>query len=114
MQTVEIMAGFKDIKSELRIKYPDILTFNDLVLWFQMNGSVLYVHNYDKHEQQIKLATYRAYTKSVDHIFLGPKNCGRKLIYYANEIANAKNTPLDLELRDLFKMHGTLPSLFKF
>jgi hypothetical protein len=112
MKTIEIMAGFKDIKTELRIKYPDILTLKEIHLWFRLENNLLKVHDYNSHERQIKLATYLSHSKTIDHIFLENKNRGRKLILYAGVEAAIKNEKIDDYLNGLFVAHGEFNRIF--
>ena len=56
MQTFHIIAGFSDIKYELRIKANITKSLQELELWFTYEEGVLYAHDYVDHYKCIRRA----------------------------------------------------------
>ena len=67
MQTFHIIAGFSDIKSELRTKTKITKPLQELELWFTCEDDVFYAHDYDDHQKCIALALYKPEDKSWKH-----------------------------------------------
>ena len=101
MQSQYIIAGFTDIKSELRIKTRTEIDITDLHLWFTLQDNVLYVHNYSDHKICTALALYKL-TENSWRVYLRPGCYGEQLVVFLTAI-----TPLN-NLAENFNLHYDL------
>jgi hypothetical protein len=65
------MAGFKFIRTELRIKCKIEKPLSELALWFTLENDILYVHDRENHKELLKEAIEKE--KGSPHIFLNDK-----------------------------------------
>jgi hypothetical protein len=103
LETYQIIAGFSDIKNELRIKASINKAFSELDLWFSLEEGVLYVHDYSDHAKSLALAAQNLTNKKW-WIFLRKRTFGYLLI----EQMLQKHVLEELidELQELYSSHG--------
>ena len=106
MQTFHIIAGFSDIKSELRTRAQISKSLQQLELWFTCDENVLYVHDYDDHQKCVVLAIYNP-RSNLWNYFLRKGSFGELLVKQKCE-----STPVNL-LADVFyklyRLYGFIP-----
>ncbi len=116
MQSHHIIAGFSDIKSEIRTKYQPDLEQSRLKLWFTFEHDVLYAHDFSNHKKFVALAIYNTKSGKYPNASIGnewrilftQRYYGKKLIEYVV----ALNEPPDFileNLRNLYKSNGFIP-----
>lgn len=106
MQAFHIIAGFSDIKSELRTRAQISKSLPQLELWFTCDENVLYVHDYDDHQKCIALTLYKPTDKSW-RCFLRKGSYGEMLVMYICK--NAQINLLAEKFFDLYKLYGFIP-----
>lgn len=106
MDTYQIIAGFSEIKSELRTKARIQKSLDEITLWFSFEENILYVHDYDDHFKCMILAIYNRGANEWMY-FLAKSGYGKMLvedvctIYSSNEIIR--------KLMELYRSHGFIP-----
>jgi hypothetical protein len=99
MLAYQIVAGFSEIKLELRKKAKISKKLMDLHLWFSLEGNTLRVHDYKDHKNSMDLAICkRKWIIGYKGVF------GKRLIEYG--IKSAENIKESERLNDLYKSHG--------
>ena len=99
----QIMAGFSEIKTQLRTKTNLNKTLADLQLWFSNEGDVLYAHDFHDHEKCMALAVYNGSKSIWRVIFLG-NAYGREVIEYA--IGGIGPERSATKLNSMYNSHG--------
>lgn len=108
MQAYHIIAGFSDIKSELRTKLGIKKSFTELQLWFSLNDGVLYTHDYADHNKNMVLAVHNPF-RGGWKVFLQKGTFGEVLVKHIVEKYSA-NEVLE-EILNLYRSHGFFPSV---
>ena len=103
MQTYHIVAGFSEIKSQLRTQTNLIKPLEELMLWFSFEDDVLYVHDFDNHDKCIALAAYNKSEKTWKVVFRGGAY-GRQVI--ENAIVKFERTKLSEKLNSSYRLNG--------
>ncbi len=103
MQTYHIVAGFSEIKFQLRTQNNLIKPLEELRLWFSFEEDVLYVHDFDNHDKCIALAVYNKSEKAWQIVFRGGAY-GRQVI--ENAINSYDLKVLAISTNNLYKSHG--------
>jgi hypothetical protein len=102
MQSYQIIAGFSDIKSELRIRAKTNKEMAKLRLWFSMSNDILYVHDFDHHKCCFAIAIKR---DGEWNVRLDNRTFGHKLI-----LETTRELPTDKiveKLRNQYDIYGT-------
>ncbi|MEQ1665110.1 MAG: hypothetical protein ABL927_07005 [Bdellovibrionales bacterium] len=106
MDALHIIAGFSDIKSELRTKTRLSTTLDQLELWFTFDNNVLYIHDYDDHEKCIPLVIFASTNRSLTYL-LPDHGYGFNLVKYICE-NNSYDEILE-PIKGLYASHGFIP-----
>lgn len=84
MHSYQIIAGFSEIKSELRNYYKMSNPLNELHLWFTFEDNVLCAHDFNEHAKFLALAAHDQFAGDWNTTFRGG-DYGTQLIEYAIE-----------------------------
>ncbi len=103
MLDYQIVAGFSEIKTQLRTQAKLKKAMADLKLWFGFEEDVLYAHDFHDHEQCIALAVYNR-SKSLWRVIFQGNAYGREVIEYA--IGGVGSEKSATNLNNLYKSHG--------
>ena len=103
MLEYQIVAGFSEIKSQLRMQASLSKSLDELQLWFSFVDDVLYVHDSHDHKKCIALAFYKK-NKSAWRVSFEGKAYGREVIEYA--IGLSEPNELSERFNNLFKLYG--------
>ncbi len=103
MHAYQIVAGFSEIKSHLRTKAKLSKPLRELLLWFSLDGDVLFGHDFHDHKKCIALAAYNKNERRWLIVFEGGVY-GRQVIKYA--ISGSETNNVVKALFDLYKLHG--------
>jgi hypothetical protein len=106
MESLKIMAGFKDIQTQFRIKYPNTEFTDYLHLWFQFSDGILFAHNYNDHSQLIAIAIVNTKAIPMLNVQRNMTSRTRNLILYAFQEANNSPVKTAQVLYSLFKLYG--------
>lgn len=101
MHAYQIVAGFSEIKIELRKKARISKPIKDLHLWFSIEENILSVHDYEEHGKFITLAVY---DDRDDWTIIYKDILGRRVIDYG--IRKAEKFKEAKELNELYESHG--------
>lgn len=111
MEQLYVVAGFSQIKSELRIKANIVKPMGELGLWFTLLDDVLYVHDYDQHERCIVIATLND-DNNINRTFIDEPGYSHVLLSYACRIANLNAVRLDQQMNEMYELYGYRPFYF--
>ncbi len=103
LEPLQIMSGFKDIKTQIRTKYNLPKKENEFALWFDFKDDSLTAHDYENHRNHLTLATF---TRNHWQFWLKVNSPGRALIDEA--IVKNKNFP-NQYLNKAFLLNGFAP-----
>ena len=103
MERMHIIAGFSDIKSELRTKTQINKLLTNLRLWFSYNNGILCAHDYHEHNKNIILVVFNS-SENTWRLFLRENSYGKNLV-----MDIVYNTPQDkilVRIRALYAEYG--------
>ncbi|GEM_PF-3726818 len=103
MLAYQIVAGFSEIKSQLRKQTNLSKSLEVLQLWFSFEEDVLYAHDFHDHKKCMALAVYKRNNSSWLVTFRGSAY-GRQVIEYG--INRSELNKLAYIFNDLYKSHG--------
>lgn len=103
MLAYQIMAGFSEIKFELRNKTNLSKSLDELRLWFSFEDNEFFAHDYDEHEKLITLAIYHGNENTWQITFQGG-SYGKRLVENAVDIF--ERSELATSFSDLYRSHG--------
>ena len=103
MLAYQIVAGFSDIKSELRKQFHQNKNLGDLQLWFSFEQDAFYAHDYQDHPKCMTLAIYNR-TEKTWQVTFGGGTYGKRLIQHA--INNYDVSDLTDKFHYLYRSHG--------
>ena len=103
MHAYQIVAGFSEIKSELRNKTNINKVLSDLQLWFSYEVDVLYAHDHADHLKCIALALYKRPEGTWAISFTGGAY-GKQLVAHVINKFGAKSSAY--EFNNLFQLYG--------
>ena len=103
MLAYQIIAGFSEIKSEIRNQYNLTENLEDFQLWFSLEQDIIYAHDYQEHEKCIALAIYKRPENTWRITFSGG-DYGKQVITYATNKFEIED--IDEAFYDLYRSHG--------
>jgi hypothetical protein len=102
MQSLHIIGGFSDIKSQFIKKYYLERAPVKLRLWFSIEDQIVYVHDYKYHNKCMMVAVFDGlvYESRIDIDRV------KRLVNYAFDLSKNKNNDIADELNNLYASHG--------
>ncbi len=106
LDAIEVMSGFKEIKTAFRSKCGISKPVYELELWFTVKDKVLHVHDMEDQKISMALALFLS-RQNTWKIRLTPNSAGELLVRKATEeIFNSPNEYLNTRYRQLSLVHS--------